>query len=115
MPTSLSNGIENSPATNKSILHRALSAVGILSLLVLSLSFVPVVKAPTAVSIGNGPSRVGGTYLNAQNIADNLVFTSIVVQAGISIDIVDDIDLSSSTYGIPAFNFALIAPTINLN
>jgi hypothetical protein len=67
------------------------------------------------VTIGNGPTSVDGTYWNAQNIADNLVFTSILVQAVSAINVDDDVDFSTSTFGTPNFNLNLSAPTINLN
>jgi filamentous hemagglutinin family protein len=70
---------------------------------------------PISVSIGNGPDTIDGAYLNAQNIADNLVFTSIEVQADNNIDFVDDIDVSSSPYGLPAFSLLLTAPTLNFD
>jgi hypothetical protein len=70
---------------------------------------------PTAVVIGNSPSQPNGTYLNAQDIADNLVFTSIFVQATTSLTIGDPIDLSTSTFGTPHFNLTLFAPVCNID
>jgi hypothetical protein len=65
--------------------------------------------------IGYGPELVDGSYLNAQNVANNLVFTSVTIQADSSITVGDDIDLSSTIYGVPAFDLVLIAPTINID
>src|SRR5437867_5217388 len=79
------------------------------------LTSIPEAKAVSVVSIGNGPELMDGSYRNAQNIADQLTLTSIVILAANSINIVDDIDLSTSIFGVPAFDFSLIAPTINLN
>jgi hypothetical protein len=73
-----------------------------------------IVIDPTSVVIGNQPSQVNGTYLNAQDIADNLVFTGITVQATTSITIADPIDLSTSSFGTPHFNLTLFAPVINI-
>jgi hypothetical protein len=73
-----------------------------------------IVIDPTSVVIGNGPTQLNGTYLNAQDIADNLVFTSIMVQATTSVTIADPSDLSTSTYGTPHFNLTLVAPVINI-
>jgi hypothetical protein len=70
---------------------------------------------PDTVTVGNGPSTVDGTYVNAQDIADNLVFTSITLQASDSITVADNVDLSQSAYGIPAFHLSLDAPTLNLD
>jgi hypothetical protein len=69
---------------------------------------------PASVSIGNAPQQSNGTYINAQKIADNLVFTSINIQANNSIDIVDSIDLSHSTFGTPHFNLSLNSLTLNI-
>jgi Ca2+-binding RTX toxin-like protein len=65
------------------------------------------------VIIGNGPDKQGGSYLNAQNIANNLVFTAITISANSHIYIADAIDLSTSIFAIPAFNFTLSAPTLH--
>ena len=71
--------------------------------------------AITGVQIGNGPSQVNGTYLNAQDIADNLVFTSIFVQATGNVTVVDPIDLSTSTFGTPHFTLTISAPVCNIS
>ena len=89
--------------------------LAILSLLIIPISFIPTVKAPTNVFIGNGVQQINGTYLNAQKIADNLVFTSITVLSVGQIRIVDNIDLSTSLFGIPHFNLSLIAPTVEID
>src|SRR5215470_17363910 len=73
-----------------------------------------IVIDPGSIVIGNGPQSLDGTYLNAQAIADNLVFTSILLQATTSITIADPSDLSSSTFGTPHFNLTLSAPVINI-
>ena len=70
---------------------------------------------PISVSIGNGTEQVNGTYLNAKNVTDSLVFTSINIQASASITIVDPIDLSTSVYGIPVFTLFLTAPVCNID
>src|SRR5882724_12615663 len=70
---------------------------------------------PAVVAIGNGTQLANGTYLNCQTVADNLVFTSITVQATTSITIVDPCDLSTSLFGTPHFTLSLSAPTVNLN
>ena len=67
---------------------------------------------PAVVNIGNDPETIGGQYLNAQNIADNLVFTTVEIQADSVIVIVDAIDLSTSSYGVPVYGLFLTAPTI---
>src|ERR1700747_273912 len=69
--------------------------------------------AASDITISNLPTSA--TNLNAQSIADNLVFTSIQVQAANSITISDTVDLSSSSFGIPHFNLSLIAPVCNIN
>jgi hypothetical protein len=73
-----------------------------------------IVIDPASVTIGNGPQSLDGTYLHAQDIADNLVFTSILIQAATSITIADPIDLSASTFGTPHFNLSLSAPVCNI-
>ena len=70
---------------------------------------------PASVSIGNAMQQLNGTYLNCQKIADNLVSTSINVQATGGISIVDSCDLSTSTMGTPHFNLSLVTPTVNFN
>ena len=70
---------------------------------------------PSFVTIGNGTQKIDGTYLNAQNMANNLVFTSIGVQATSAITIADPIDLSTSPEGTPQYNLNLISPTCNID
>lgn len=71
---------------------------------------------PASVAIGNGTQTVSGsTYLNAQSIADSLVFTSIDIQGTSNIDVINSIDLSTSTYGTPVYPLTLTTPTFNLN
>src|ERR1035437_10212680 len=69
---------------------------------------------PASVSIGNGPAQVNGSYVNAQNIADELVGTNITIQATSQINIVDPSDLATSLTGTPQFNLTLIAPNCNV-
>ena len=73
------------------------------------------VLAVNEITIGYGSGTPEGTYLNAQNIANNLIFTSIAIQADTAITIEDDIDLSTSPFGTPVFGLTLIAPTINID
>jgi hypothetical protein len=70
---------------------------------------------PANVTIGNGPQQTNGTYLNAEKIANNLVFTSITVQASGEITIAEPSDLSKSLDGTPQFNIALVTNTLNIN
>src|SRR5437870_1963532 len=70
---------------------------------------------PASVSIGNGTQLPDGSYIRAQNIANNLTFTSVTVQATNNIDIVDNIDLATSPLGTPLANLSLQALTFNLN
>ncbi len=70
---------------------------------------------PTSVSIGNGTQLINGTYLNCQKITDNLVVTSITIQATGQISVVDPCDLSTSLNGTPHFNLSLVTPTLNIN
>jgi hypothetical protein len=72
------------------------------------------VGAVNTVTIGYSPDVVDGSYLNAQNITNNLVFTHVAIQADTSVTIAEDVDLSSSIYGTPAFDVSIIAPTINI-
>ena len=85
--------------------------------LLLSLSAAPayadLVIDPTTATISNSPSSASN--LNAQDIADNLVFTSITVQATASITVTEPVDMSSSTFGTPHFNLTLEAPTCNID
>jgi hypothetical protein len=93
---------------------RALGFASVLATLCVLL--VPALASAVAnVSIGNGAQQMNGTFLNAQNMANNLVFTSIAFQASQSISIVEPIDLSKSPDGTPQFNLSLIAPTLNIN
>ncbi len=83
-----------------------------------ALTLLAVLVAPAtagavgSVSIGNGPAS--STYVNAQNLANNLTVTDITINAGSNIDIVEPIDLSTSSLGTPHFNLTLKAPGINL-
>lgn len=70
---------------------------------------------PALVSIGNGPTASDGTYFNAQELADNLVFTNLVVQASARITVVDPVDLGTSSFGTPFFNLTLTAPVCNIS
>ncbi len=70
---------------------------------------------PANVTIGNGAQQPNGTYLNAQQIANNLVFTSITVQATGSVSIVEPSDLSESSFGTPQYNLSLVTPTLNVD
>ena len=70
---------------------------------------------PVDVSIGNGVQQPNGTYLSCQQIANNLVYTSITVQATGAITVVDPCDLSTSALGTPQYNLSLVTPTLNLN
>ncbi len=81
---------------------------------VITLLLVQQAYAPSAVSIGNGTQTANGTYLNAQQLANNLVITSITVQASGEITIVNPSDLSTSTSGTPQYNLSLITPTLNV-
>jgi hypothetical protein len=81
----------------------------------LTLSLVSPAFAVATVSIGNGPQQVNGSYINAQNLANNLVVTSITIQASTSLTIVDPIDLSSSSLGTPKFNLSLVSPVCNIS
>ena len=70
---------------------------------------------PVAITIGNVPSVIGNdAYLSAQDIADALVFSSLEVLADNTIDFVDDIDLSYSTFGRPTQDLFLTTGTVNL-
>lgn len=97
-------------------------AVGIAVVVTVLVSFSPVIAAPGAladtiplsVSIGDGATSDDYTYLNAQFLADNLVFTNLVVQASASITVVDPIDLSTSAFGLPIHSLTLTAPVCNI-
>jgi hypothetical protein len=71
---------------------------------------------PTVVSIGNGTQLSDGSYLNAQNLANALALTSVIVQATTSITVVGPLDMSSGgVYGTPRYNFTLSAPVCNID
>ena len=70
---------------------------------------------PVSVSIGYGPTTPDGSYLNAEDVANTLVFTTVQIQADSNIDFVDDMDLAQSTYGTPVFFLFLTAPTVNFS
>jgi len=75
-------------------------------------------SAAATVTIGNGPRTLDGTYLNAQQIADNLTFTSVNLLATSEINIGDatgPVDMSTSTYGTPQYALNLNAPTLSIN
>jgi hypothetical protein len=74
--------------------------------------------APLFVTIGNATQAANGTYLNAQKVANNLVSTSIVVQAANGVNIQQDpngVDLSTSPLGTPHFDLHLVAPACNID
>ena len=72
--------------------------------------------AVPVVFIGNGPNLPDGSYLNAEHLAITLAFTSVEIEADTEIVIVDDIDLSqSSFFGRTYFDLSLTAPTISIN
>jgi filamentous hemagglutinin family protein len=70
---------------------------------------------PFSVQIGNGPSQIDGSYLNAGNLADTMVFTSVIVMADNNIDIVDAVDLARGSFGATYGDFILQTNTINLD
>ncbi|MBU6476095.1 MAG: filamentous hemagglutinin N-terminal domain-containing protein, partial [Alphaproteobacteria bacterium] len=71
---------------------------------------------PASVSIGTGSQTVSGsTYLDAQNIADTMVYTAVNIQATSNIDVINNIDLSTSANGTPTYGLTLGAPTFNLD
>lgn len=75
--------------------------------LAISLVMPATAMAVSTVDIGNGLSQPGGVYVNAQELTDTLVYTSVTVQATDSISIVDPVDMSSSSYGSPYYALIL--------
>jgi hypothetical protein len=71
--------------------------------------------ATSDVTIGNSATQPNGSYINAQLIANNLVFTSVAYQATSSITVTGPIDLSQSSFGTPQYNLSLIAPVCNID
>ena len=65
------------------------------------------------VTIGNGPS-VSDTYFNAQDLADNLVFTNMTISAPRTVIIEEDIDISVSSFGSVTGNLTLAAPVVEI-
>jgi Bacterial Ig-like domain (group 2) len=94
--------------------RQASSFVAALTMLAV-LAFPAIASAVATVSIGNSALQMNGTYLNAQNMANNLVFTSIAFQASKSITIVEPIDLSKSPDGTPRYDLTLISPECNID
>ncbi len=92
-------------------------AFGFASVLaILCVLFAPATASAVAnVTIGNGPQKTNGSYVNAQQIANDLVFTSFTVQASGEITIAEQSDLSTSPNGTPQFNLALVTPTLNVD
>lgn len=77
----------------------------LLSALVVVVLVIPTTAvAPVSVPIGNGVQLNDGTYLTAQNIANNLVYTPVTIQADNNIDIADDVDSSLSLLGTPGYD-----------
>ena len=83
--------------------------------LAISLVMPATAMAVSTVDIGNGLSQPGGVYVNAQELTDTLVYTSVTVQATDSISIVDPVDMSSSSYGSPYYALILQAPVVNFD
>jgi HYR domain len=84
------------------------ACLGMVGLVPRTASAVPI------VTIGNGQDTPGGSYLNAANIAFNLTFTPITIQAENEIVISEPINIGTSIFGIPQFNLTLIAPKIRI-
>ena len=96
----------------KTILVLTIFLVGIISIS----NYLQPAYAVPVVFIGNGPNVPDGSYLNAGNLAITLAFTSVEIEADTEIVIVDDIDLSqSSFFGRTYYDLVLRAPTISIN
>jgi large repetitive protein len=93
----------------------ALSLPVVVAILGLPLIFATPAWAPVTVSIGNGPTQPGGSYVNVGDLANALTATSVILQATTSITIVDSIDLSTSPSGdTPIYDLTLRAPSIDI-
>ena len=55
----------------------------------------PALMAPVDVTISNAPDAIDGTNLNAQNLADTLVFTELTVFADNSVTVTENVDLAN--------------------
>jgi hypothetical protein len=78
----------------------------LLSALVVVLVIPATAVAPVSALIGNGVQLSDGTYLNAQNIANNPVYTPVTIQADNTVHIVDDVDSSLSLLGTPGYDLS---------
>ncbi|MBZ0067517.1 MAG: hypothetical protein K8F26_01785, partial [Thiobacillus sp.] len=88
--------------------------VGLLAIGMMSLP--DTVLAVYNLSIGNGPDLINNTYLNANSLADSLVFSDISLQADNSISIVDPIDLSSTlVLGPTLYGLTLQSALVNID
>lgn len=72
--------------------------------------------APITLNVWNSPSQtVGNTnYLDSDTLALQLSLASVRVLADADINVLEDIDVSTSVFGTAAGNLALRAPDVNL-
>lgn len=70
--------------------------------------------AQSIVTVSNNPSTLSGDNINAQDIANNLVFTSITISASNEIQYFPSLNLGTSIFGIPAYDLTSSAPTVSI-
>jgi uncharacterized protein YjdB len=70
---------------------------------------------PALVCITNGEIVCQGSNLSAFAIANALATTNINIQATDTVEVLDCVDLSTSTNGTPQFDLRLIAPAVKVD
>jgi hypothetical protein len=75
----------------------------------------PAAFAVSVVSVGNSPSSVDGSYLNAGDIADTLALTNVHVIADSEIKYLEDVNFGTSPdFGPTFFDLTNTAPTTSI-
>src|SRR5262249_2100833 len=68
--------------------------------------------APLVLQISNQPTAP--TNMNAQDLADNLVGSNMALNGTTSVDVVESVEVSDSSFGSQTGNLYLQAPTVNI-
>ncbi|MDD9901774.1 MAG: filamentous hemagglutinin N-terminal domain-containing protein [Alphaproteobacteria bacterium] len=72
---------------------------------------------PASVLIGNAAPTPDGSYVNAMNLAETMFTSNVTIIADNNVDVVEDVDLSTSPlFGLSTFgSLALNAPILNID
>lgn len=91
---------------------RKLVAFGVAALALLAAPRVA--GAHPVVTIGNGPAAPDGSYINATNLRQNLLFTNVTVTAENEVRYPDVVNIGTTTFGTNSRNITHTAPTLSV-